>query len=286
MQLEKYKKIRDCLESADYILIGLGEEWVLSDEEILKDLEKKDVVLMRVMQHAMNDIENTELKELCLAYYYKNYIPEKLEKAYRKLYSMVCEKEYYVVSLTVDSYLSKVGFDKERIVNPCGTYEWMQCPDACGNRLVSGMPMIDEFGDLLRSVQVEAEMQEIDKIVHESIRLIERYSCEECKKNRVFNQLGCGQYVEDGYLENWKRYMKWLQGTLNKKLCVLEAGVGMKLPTVIRFPFEKTVFYNQKSNMIRIHEKYYQINQEVSERAFGCKCNAVELFGEENLEAF
>lgn len=286
MQLERYEQIKNYLEPVDYVLIGLGEEWVLSDDDILRDLEKKDRVLMRVMQYAINDVKYVGLKELCVAYYYEKYIPEKLEKAYKNLYDLVCEKEYYIVSLTVDSYLSKMGFDRDRIVNPCGTYELIQCPDACDDILISGAQMIRDFDDLLRSIQDEAGTQGIEGVVTEGGQLIERYTCQKCKKTMVFNQLGLGHYLENGYIDNWKIYMKWLQGTLNKKLCVLEAGVGMKLPTVIRWPFEKTVFYNQKSKMIRIHEKFYQINQEVAERAFGCECNAVEFFGKEKLEAF
>ncbi|MBQ8247005.1 MAG: hypothetical protein IJZ42_07725 [Lachnospiraceae bacterium] len=287
MQLERVNQIKESVEQADFVLVGLGEEWILSDEEILDDLIDKDVVLKQIMQHVTEEMNDLALKELCVAYYYENYIPKKLEKAYGNLLHMISKKNYYIVSLAVDSYLIKTGFDKDKIVNPCGTYKLIQCTDACENELLPSDSMLEAFGKVLnRNREIELNEQTVKKIVAECTDILGQHRCGKCHKAMVYNQLGCGQYLEAGYLDNWQRYMKWLQGTLNRHLCVIEAGVGMKLPTVIRWPFEKTVFYNQKSNMIRIHEKYYQVNQEVSERSFGCKCNAVRLFCEENLEAF
>ena len=66
----------------------------------------------------------------------------------------------------------------------------------------------------------------------------------------------------------WEKYMKWLQGTVNRKLCVLELGVGMLYPTVIRWPFEKVVYFNQKSNIFRIHSKLYQLTEEIKDRGY------------------
>ena len=48
--------------------------------------------------------------------------------------------------------------------------------------------------------------------------------------------------MEEGYQKQWEKYTKWLQGTLNKKLCILELGVELNLPSIIRWPFEKWHF--------------------------------------------
>ena len=47
--------------------------------------------------------------------------------------------------------------------------------------------------------------------------------------------------------KSFERYLHWLGFTLNQKLCILELGVGFVQPQVIRFPFEKTCYFNQKS---------------------------------------
>lgn len=66
--------------------------------------------------------------------------------------------------------------------------------------------------------------------------------------------------------ESWERYLHWLSYTLNQKLCILELGVGFTHPEIIRFPFEKTCYFNQKSRYIRIHEKFPQLSAEIAER--------------------
>ena len=80
-----------------------------------------------------------------------------------------------------------------------------------------------------------------------------------------------------GYLPQWQVYTRWLAGTLNKELLILELGVGFGTPTVIRWPFEKTAFFNQKSHMYRINERFSQISQEISGRAVPVSDNSVEF---------
>ena len=77
--------------------------------------------------------------------------------------------------------------------------------------------------------------------------------------------------------EQWNGYMNWLSRTLNRKLVILELGEGFMQPTVIRWPFEKTVMINQKSCMYRVHKTFYQIADEIKERAVAVKADSVEF---------
>ena len=78
--------------------------------------------------------------------------------------------------------------------------------------------------------------------------------------------------------ENWNDYMKWLSFTLNRQLLVLELGVGFGNPMIIRFPFEKTVFFNQKSKMYRVHPTLPQVTAEIGDRGTAVQANPVEMF--------
>ena len=75
----------------------------------------------------------------------------------------------------------------------------------------------------------------------------------------------------------WEIYLKWLQGTIYKKLLVLELGVGLVYPNLIRFPFEKTVFYNQKAELVRVHDKLFQLPVELKGRGISVEEDAVRL---------
>lgn len=81
--------------------------------------------------------------------------------------------------------------------------------------------------------------------------------------------------------ESWEKYLHWLSFTLNQKLCVLELGVGFKYPDVIRFPFEKASYFNQKSRYIRINQQFPQLSAEIAERGVSIKRNPAEFFTEE-----
>lgn len=81
--------------------------------------------------------------------------------------------------------------------------------------------------------------------------------------------------------ENWNDYMKWLSFTLNRHLLVVELGVGFENPMVIRFPFEKTVFLNQKSKMYRVHPVLPQVTAEIAERGTAIQAEPMALFTEE-----
>lgn len=86
----------------------------------------------------------------------------------------------------------------------------------------------------------------------------------------------------DDVNDTWEIYLKWLQGTLNKDLAVLELATSFKYPDVIRFPFEKTVYYNNKANLIRVNETFYQLPKEIAGKGIGIEGNSKEFLKELN----
>lgn len=81
----------------------------------------------------------------------------------------------------------------------------------------------------------------------------------------------------DGNEEKWDEYNKWLSRTLNRKLVVLELGVGLKVPGVIRWPFEKVAFINAKAVMYRVHKSLYQTTEELGDKCIGIKADPLEF---------
>lgn len=105
-----------------------------------------------------------------------------------------------------------------------------------------------------------------------------RCLCNECGETLIFNNIYADEYYdENGYLDKFADYKKWLQTTINKNLCILELGVGMRFPTVIRFAFDKLAYYNQKCHFYRVHETLFQHTAENCERGISIKQNAKEF---------
>lgn len=88
-----------------------------------------------------------------------------------------------------------------------------------------------------------------------------------CGSDKTGNVVQNNDYDESAYLPQWEVYKKWLQNTLNKKLLILELGVGFQFPTVVRWPFEKIAYFNLKSDFVRIHNEFAQLTSEIKERS-------------------
>lgn len=92
----------------------------------------------------------------------------------------------------------------------------------------------------------------------------------------------CNALLEDNE-KQWTLYNKWLSATLNKKLLIIELGEDFSRPHIFRWPFEKIVFINKLSTLYRINEKFYQLPENIGDRAYGHKIN-VNNFIEEFMK--
>lgn len=169
-----------------------------------------------------------------------------VREAYAALSSLAEKKDYFVVTTVTDARIFDSSLDAKRITAPCGNVNWLQCSRACTKD-------IWEKGELEREI------------------------CPHCGMPLTANTIKADPYIEEGYLPQWQAYREWLAKTLNHRLLVLELGVDFKTPTVIRWPFEKTVFFNQKAHMYRINRKFYQIAGEIVDRAVPVEANSVDF---------
>ena len=59
----------------------------------------------------------------------------------------------------------------------------------------------------------------------------------------------------------------------------------MQFPQIIRFPFEKVVFFNQKARLIRVHSRLYQMTEELKGKGFSVAQDPVEFLLEQGTES-
>ena len=69
---------------------------------------------------------------------------------------------------------------------------------------------------------------------------------------------------------------------MGKKLLLIELGVSLDYPTVIRWPFEKVVFVNDKAHLIRAHEKLYHHTPEIKDKTDSIQMNSVDYILQES----
>lgn len=208
-------EVMEKIKEAQKVLIGIGKEWVLRDDE-------KDIRFCHLTDPSQAD----------------------LKAAYEALYDLIKEKDYYIVTTLTDGAVYEMPFDKNRIVAPCGNIHWRQCSKAC-----------------TKDIWEESEVP--DDV------------CPHCKAPLTGNTIKAETYIEEGYLPRWKDYMKWQTGTINRSLVILELGEGFATPTVMRWPFEKIIYFNRKSRLYRINESFYQLPKEAEERGVSVHENSV-----------
>ena len=133
------------------------------------------------------------------------------------------------------------------------------------------------YGAPLKIMKYLVEEQLGPMLIGQDPTEIEKPVCPICQKEAKMNIVKTEGYLEEGYLPDWERYRKWLSCTLNKKLCILELGVGFQYPSVIRWPFEKTAFLNNKASFVRVNSKFFQLSEELKGKAISIPQNPLVL---------
>lgn len=169
-----------------------------------------------------------------------NSFKEELLNFYNTLESVISKKNYFIITTNVDGVVEESNINPIRVVAPCGSIRRVQC----------GCP----------------ENQGITETPADFYATEEIRCCSECGKEYIPNVYNKNFYNESGYLKQWNLYNKWLQGTLNRKLLVLELGCGFTMMSLIRMPFEKIVLINQKSRYYRVNDQFPQITAELADR--------------------
>lgn len=234
---ENIMDLNEYLKDVDMVLVGVGEDF-------------QD----RFTNISVADNKNvTVLEEYKRSKYLNSLEEDAVIEAYKNLEKLIEGKNYFVITLCTDDKIFKTNINSERIVAPCGSYFCLQCEEVCSE-------------DIYPLEMYKTELENGEEPI-----------CPRCGKKLIVNHIGAKKYSEEGYLKKWNLYMKWLQGSLNKKICVIELGVGMKYPTVIRWPFEKVAFINNKAKFVRVHEQLYQLTEDLKEKGISVQENPIDF---------
>lgn len=253
--------INQLIENAEKILIGVGPEF----EAGMSVLEKTDLYrcFMDKLEAQGDEADYDWMFPLILmGSLSSDDVAVELKYAYRKLLNLIDGKDYFVLNMNLDPLAEYVGFDSERIVAPCGTYKKLQCDSRCSYSLYNSKDYVDGVCSLIRKEKVK-----LSEILQEQ--------CDSCKDKIVPNTVNAKKYNELGYSQQWEKYQRWLMGTVNRNLLILELGTGLEYSEIIRTPFEKMATYNKKSTLVRIGKCFPFVPEKVRERSIVIQENSV-----------
>ncbi len=236
------------LEECGKLLIGLGEEWKLKEDT--PENRARLLASYDALYGLIKDKDYFIITMSTDALIYETALGSKTERAMcllkeEPVSSCPVSEEKEITKELMERYFpgakrpeTRADSRWERIVAPCGNVTWRQCSESCTKD-------IWEQGEIPDGI------------------------CPHCGAPLTGNTIEAKNYIEEGYLPQWQKYTRWLTETLNETLLILELGVGFQNPGLIRFPFEKTCFFNQKAFLCRVNRHLPQVSAELGARALG-----------------
>ena len=152
-------------------------------------------------------------------------------KPYTDLLKLVGDKNYFVLTTNVDHQFQLAGFDKERLFYTQGDYGLFQCSVPCHQKTYDNEEAVTEMVARQENMRIPTEL--IPK-------------CPVCGKPMSMNLRCDDTFVED---EGWHRanarYEAFLEQYKDKRLVLLELGVGGNTLVIIKYPFWQIALQNQ-----------------------------------------
>ena len=164
--------------------------------------------------------------------YYNRYVaPPK--PVYARLYELVKDKDYFVLTTNVDHCFRRAGFDKNRLFYTQGDYGLFQCSEPCHDKTYDNEALVR------RMIAEQKDM----KIPTELIPL-----CPVCGKPMTINLRADDTFVQDdGWNAACGRYERFVKKHADCRTLYLELGVGGNTPIIIKYPFWRMTAQNPKA---------------------------------------
>lgn len=161
-------------------------------------------------------------------------------KLYSDIYNLVKDKEYFVITTNVDGQFEKAGFNKEKIFATQGDYAYLQCENACHNKLYYDEELVENWIANTNDCKIPSNLI---------------MKCPVCSENMDMNLRKDNYFVQD---EKWykqdKKYSEFLEKNKDKNVVLLEFGAGFNTPGIIRFPFEQMILENKNWTLVRFNK--------------------------------
>lgn len=152
---------------------------------------------------------------------------------YKRLFELVKNKDYFVLTTNVDHQFQKVGFDKHRLFYTQGDYGLFQCSEPCCQETYDNEECVKDMLEFQENMRVPTE-------------LIPR--CPKCGKPMTMNLRSDNTFVQDdGWYRAAERYEEFLLRHENLHILFLELGVGYNTPAIIKYPFWQMTVKNPKA---------------------------------------
>ena len=178
-------------------------------------------------------------------YIYINRYMDAPNPVYDRLFELVKDKDYFVLTTNVDHCFQKAGFDKHRLFYTQGDYGLFQCSEPCH------MSTYENEGTIRKMVEAQGYVIDGNGILilpegntpkmTVPTELVPH--CPKCGRPMSMNLRADNTFVEDeGWHRASERYADFLRRHQNMKVLFLEAAVGFNTPTIVKYSFWRMAY--------------------------------------------
>jgi NAD-dependent SIR2 family protein deacetylase len=169
---------------------------------------------------------------------------------YEELYSLVRDKDYFVITTNVDHCFQKAGFDKTRLFYTQGDYGLFQSTDPANRKTYENeewVALAMEAQGFVRDGEGLFRPPEDGRLKMEiPTELLPK--CPDDGADFTMNLRSDDSFVED---EGWHRasaaYLDFLETHAGHHVLFLEIGVGRNTPVIVKYPFWQMTDENPKA---------------------------------------
>lgn len=172
---------------------------------------------------------------------------------YKKLYELVKDKDYFVITTNVDHQFQLSGFDKNRLFYTQGDYGLFQCSKPCHKKTYDNEEQVLEMVRLQKHGLIPSTLIPV---------------CPVCGEEMTTNLRSDDTFVEDeGWHKASLRYEKFLNEHKDKKILFLELGVGWMTPGIIKAPFIQMTYQFKDAFYICLNKGQNYIPKEIENKS-------------------
>lgn len=160
---------------------------------------------------------------------------------YSRLFELMNDKDYFVLTTNVDHCFQKAGFDKKRLFYTQGDYGLLQCSKGCHQKTYDNEEIVRQMVAKQTDMKVPSE-------------LIPR--CPVCGEPMTVNLRCDNTFVQDeGWYAAANRYEDFILRHKNLRVLFLELGVGFNTPVIIKYPFWQMTAKNPQATYACINKE-------------------------------